>query len=71
MESSQEAYESGYADGVFMAEQMRWQGTPIGDFLKGPAYRPAQNHRATYDAGFKRAMQDASRGNWSPPLRDY
>jgi hypothetical protein len=68
--SLQEAYESGYADGVFMAEQMRWQGTPIGNFLKGSAYRPDENYRATYDEGFRRAMEDASRGNWMPPGRD-
>lgn len=67
----QEAYESGYTDGAFMAEQMRWQGTPIGDFLKGSSYRPDEKHRTMYDEGFKRAMQDASRGNWSPPVRNF
>jgi hypothetical protein len=68
--SLQEAYENGYTDGVFMAEKMRWQGTPIGDFLKGQTYRPGEKHRPLYDAGFKRAMQDASRGSWLPPSDD-
>jgi hypothetical protein len=36
--SSREAYENGYADGVLMAEKMRWQGTSIGTFLKGSPY---------------------------------
>jgi hypothetical protein len=64
--SSQGAYENGYADGVLMAEKMRWQGTPIGNFLKGSPYRPDENYHTAYDEGFKRAMEDASRGNWTP-----
>ncbi len=68
--SSQGAYENGYADGVLMAEKMRWQGTPIGNFLKGSPYRPDENYHTTYDEGFKRAMEDASRGNWTPPCRE-
>ncbi len=52
--------------GVLMAEKMRWQGTPIGNFLKGSPYRPDENYHTAYDEGFRRAMEDASRGNWTP-----
>ena len=66
----QEVYGNGYADGILMAEKIRWQGTPIGNFLKGSVYRPDEKYRTTYDAGFSCAMEDASRGNWTPPSRD-
>ena len=68
--SPQEAYKSGYTNGVFMAEKMRWQGTPIGNFLKSSPYRPDEDYRSAYDAGFRRAMEDAFRGNWTPPCRE-
>lgn len=63
----QAAYEKGYADGLCMAEKMRWQGTPIGDFLKGSSYRPERQYRAAYDKGFRHAMQDAYRVEWALP----
>jgi len=63
----QEAYEKGYADGVCTAEKMRWQGTPIGDFLKGSSYRPERHYRTAYDDGFRLAMQDAYRVEWALP----
>lgn len=63
----QEAYEKGYTDGASMAERMRWRGTPIGDFLRGSLYQPDENHRSAYNEGFKRAMEEASRGGWRPP----
>jgi hypothetical protein len=62
----QEAYEKGYTDGVSMAERMRWRGTPIGNFLKGSLYQPDESHRSAYNAGFKRALEEASRGEWMP-----
>lgn len=63
----QEAYEKGYADGLCMAERMRWRGTPIGDFLKGSCYRPEREYRTTYDNGFRHAMRDAYRVEWVLP----
>jgi len=63
----QEAYQQGYADGSRMAEQMRWQGTPIGNVLKGPCYKPDHEFRAAYDDGFKQAMYAASRVEWTFP----
>lgn len=66
----QEAYKNGYTDGISMAERMRWRGTPIGDFLRDSPYRPDANHRSAYDTGFKRAMEDASRGEWTPPCHE-
>lgn len=64
-----EAYEKGYADGVLMAEKMRWRGTPIGNLLKDLNYQPPQadDHRVEYDRGFKDAMEDAGRSEWIPP----
>ena len=54
-----------------MAEKMRWQGTPIGDFLKGSSYHPEQEYRPAYDNGFRHAMQDAYRVEWAlPQYRD-
>ena len=66
-QNAQEAYEQGYADGLSMAEQMRWQGTPIGTLLKGSRYRPAQDYRGAYNAGFKHAMTASHRIEWVPP----
>lgn len=66
-QNAQEAYEKGYADGVSMAEQMRWQGTPIGNILKGARYHPEKTYRAAYDEGFRRAMTAAHRIEWMPP----
>ena len=62
-----EAYDKGYADGVSMAEQMRWQGTPIGNILKGTRYQPEETYRAAYDEGFRHAMIEAHRIEWTPP----
>jgi hypothetical protein len=64
---AQEAYEKGYADGLSMAEQMRWQGTPIGTLLKGTRYRPDQDYRVAYNTGFKHAMTAAHRVEWALP----
>jgi hypothetical protein len=50
-----------------MAEKMRWQGTPIGNLLKGSSYRPDPDYPAEYDEGFRHAMEDASRTEWMPP----
>ena len=66
-QNAQEAYEQGYADGLSMAEQMRWQGTPIGTLLKGSRYRPDQNYRVAYNIGFKHAMIASHRVEWAPP----
>ena len=66
-QNAQEAYEQGYADGLSMAEQMRWQGTPIGTFLKRSRYRPDQDHRVAYNIGFKQAMTVSLRAEWIPP----
>jgi hypothetical protein len=63
----QEAYRRGYTDGSRMAEQMRWQGTPIGNILKGMRYQPDQEFRAAYDDGFRQAMHAASRVEWTLP----
>ncbi len=65
--SPQEAYKKGYADGSRMAEQMRWQGTPIGNVLKGSCYEPDRDFHAAYDDGFKQAMDAASRVEWHFP----
>lgn len=65
--SPREAYEDGYADGSRMAEQMRWQGTPIGNMLKGSCYSPDRHFHAAYDDGFKHAMDAACRVEWSFP----
>ncbi len=65
--NSQEAYQHGYADGSRMAEQMRWQGTPIGNVFKGLCYQPDQEFRAAYDDGFQQAMYAASRVEWTLP----
>jgi len=62
-----EAYTQGYTDGLRMAEKMRWQGTPIGNVLKGSPYRPDRDYRVAYDQGFRQAMEDASRPEWIPP----
>ena len=64
----QEAYQQGYADGSRMAEQMRWQGTPIGNVFKGSCYQPDHEFRAAYDDGFKQAMHAASRVEWTLPV---
>jgi len=66
-QNSQEAYKRGYADGSRMAEQMRWQGTPIGHVLKGSCYEPDGEFHAAYDDGFKQAMDAASRVEWTLP----
>jgi hypothetical protein len=66
-QTPQEAYERGYADGSRMAEHMRWQGTPIGNILKGSCYDPDRHFHDAYDDGFKRAMDAASRVEWSFP----
>jgi len=62
--SSAEAYEKGYADGLSMAEKMRWQGTPIGDLLRRFPHRPEQQYRAAYEEGFSHAMAASSRLEW-------
>ena len=63
-----EAYEKGYDDGRLVAEKMRWQGTPIGSLLKSSSYRPPdRDYRFEYDKGFKRAMENAGRSEWTPP----
>jgi hypothetical protein len=62
--SSAEAYEKGYADGLSMAETMRWQGTPIGDLLRRFPHKPEQRYRAAYEEGFAHAMAAASRAEW-------
>jgi hypothetical protein len=59
--SSAEAYERGYADGLSMAEKMRWRGTPIGDLLSRFPHRPEQQYRAAYEEGFSHAMAASSR----------
>jgi hypothetical protein len=66
-QNAKEAYDKGYADGVSMAEQMRWQGTPIGNVLKGARYHPEETYRTAYDDGFKHAMIQAHRVEWTPP----
>jgi hypothetical protein len=68
-QNPREAYENGYADGLRMAEQMRWQGTPIGNMLKGACYTPDRYFHAAYDDGFKQAMDAACRVEWSFPER--
>lgn len=65
--NSTEAYAQGYTDGQCMAEKMRWQGTPIGNLLKGSPYRPDRDYRVAYDEGFRQAMEDASWPAWIPP----
>ena len=66
-QNAKEAYDQGYADGVSMAEQMRWQGTPIGNILKGTRYQPEAPYHAAYDDGFRHAMTKAHRIEWTPP----
>lgn len=66
-QNAQDAYEQGYADGLSMAEQMRWQGTPIGTLLKRSRYRPDQDYRVAYNTGFKHAMTASHRVEWVPP----
>jgi hypothetical protein len=63
--SSAKAYEKGYADGLRMAETMRWQGTPIGDLLRRFPHKPEQWSRAAYEEGFAHAMAAASRVEWA------
>ena len=70
MQSPQEAYAKGYADGLRMAEQMRWQGTPIGNILKGSCYNPDRYFHAEYNDGFKHAMDAACRVEWSFPAEE-
>ena len=67
VQNPQEAYAKGYADGLRMAEQMRWQGTPIGNILKGSCYNPDRHFHADYNDGFKHAMDAACRVEWSFP----
>lgn len=67
IQNAEEAYKKGYTDGVSMAEQMRWQGTPIGNLLKGTRYHPEEAHRVAYDEGFRHAMVEAHRIEWTPP----
>jgi len=62
----QEAYRSGYVDGLRMAKKLRWQGTFLASLLKGSRYRPDRDYRAEYDEGFRQAMKDAST-EWKPP----
>lgn len=62
--SSAEAYEKGYADGLSVAEKMRWQGTPIGDLLKRFPRKPEQWSSAAYEEGFAHAMAASSRVEW-------
>ena len=66
-QNAKEAYDKGYTDGVSMAEQMRWQGTPIGNILKGTRYHPEETYRTAYDEGFRHAMIEAHRIEWTPP----
>jgi hypothetical protein len=66
-QNSEEAYRNGYLDGLLMAEKMRWQGTPIGDFWKGSPYQPDPDYRLEYEDGFRRAMEDSSRVEWRSP----
>ena len=66
-QNAKEAYDKGYTDGVSMAEQMRWQGTPIGNILKGTRYHPEETDRVAYDEGFRHAMTEAHRIEWTPP----
>jgi hypothetical protein len=60
----QDAYQKGYVDGLRMAEQMRWQGTPIGNVLKGSCYAPDPDFPGVYADGFAQAMVGASRVEW-------
>ncbi|MGE0824756.1 MAG: hypothetical protein AB7G75_36245 [Candidatus Binatia bacterium] len=62
--TSQDAYQKGYDDGCRMAEQMRWQGTPIGNVLKGSRYDPDPEFPGVYADGFAHAMAGASRLEW-------
>ena len=64
-QSPGEAYEKGYADGLCLAEKMRWQGAPIGDLLKRFPRYPEQRYSAAYEEGFKQAMEDAGRLEWT------
>jgi hypothetical protein len=64
--STEEAYERGYADGLRLAERMRWQGTPIGDLLRRFPQQHEQGRRRAYEEGFKQAMADAGRLEWTP-----
>jgi hypothetical protein len=59
------AYEKGYADGVRLAEKMRWQGTPIGDLLKRFPHQSERRESAVYEEGFRQAMEDAGRLEWT------
>ena len=61
----QDVYQKGYEDGCRMAEQMRWQGTPIGNVLKGPCYEPDADFPSVYADGFAHAMAGASRVEWA------
>jgi hypothetical protein len=58
------AYEQGYADGVLIAEKMRWQGTPIGNLLQKAHYQPERDYRIEYETGFAHAMENAGRSEW-------
>jgi hypothetical protein len=68
-QNAKAAYDKGYTDGVSVAEQMRWQGTPIGNVLRGTRYHPEETYRAAYDEGFRHAMTEAHRIEWTPPPR--
>lgn len=59
------AYEKGYADGLCLAEKMRWQGTPIGDLLRRFPHHPERRKSAAYEEGFRQAMEDAGRLEWT------
>lgn len=63
-QSSTEAYAKGYADGLSMAEKMRWQGTPIGNLLSRFSPSPEPLYHAAYEEGFAQAMVASSRIEW-------
>jgi hypothetical protein len=67
VQNPRDAFEKGYADGRCMAEKMRWQGTPIGNVLKGSSYRPDPAYHAAYAEGFRHAMEEACRPEWTAP----
>lgn len=63
-QNPQETYRKGYADGLCLAEKMRWQGTPIGDLLRRFPRLSEQPDDAAYEEGFKQAMEDMGRLEW-------
>ncbi len=65
VQHSEGAYEKGYADGLGLAEKMRWQGTPIGDLLRRFPHHSERRPSAAYEEGFRQAMEDAGRLEWT------